>query len=156
MGQVVRMLLVENNRRSSPLWPNWSVMILAKYKHYNCRIHSDWPTKQLDFLNFTMTIKSLIDVCFSISFLHLLWEPQIQNKEATCLVRWWCSSWGNVAIRWGLGLFPKSTFQYGNLSKCGNNQIGFEFWKKLCKEHGISPEGILQVWSSGEIIWRRG
>ncbi len=23
-------------------------------------------------------------------------------------------------------------------------QIGFEFWKKLCKEHGISPEGILE------------
>ena len=31
------------------------------------------------------------------------------------------------------------------LGQCGN-QIGFEFWKKLCKEHGISPEGILQVW----------
>ena len=48
--------------------------------------------------------------------------------------------------------FSKTTFQCGNLSKCGNNQIGFEFWKKLCKEHGISPEGILQVWSIGEII----
>lgn len=29
------------------------------------------------------------------------------------------------------------------LGQCGN-QIGFEFWKKLCREHGISPEGILQ------------
>jgi len=29
------------------------------------------------------------------------------------------------------------------LGQCGN-QIGFEFWKKLCKEHGISNEGILQ------------
>ena len=29
------------------------------------------------------------------------------------------------------------------LGQCGN-QIGFEFWKKLCKEHGISPEGILE------------
>lgn len=29
------------------------------------------------------------------------------------------------------------------LGQCGN-QIGFEFWKKLCKEHGISAEGILQ------------
>ena len=48
--------------------------------------------------------------------------------------------------------FSKTTFQHGNISKCGNNQIGFEFWKKLCKEHGISPEGILQVWSFGEII----
>ena len=48
--------------------------------------------------------------------------------------------------------FSKTTFHYGYLSKCGNNQIGFEFWKKLCKEHGISPEGILQVWSFGEII----
>jgi tubulin gamma len=26
------------------------------------------------------------------------------------------------------------------LGQCGN-QIGFEFWKKLCREHGISPEG---------------
>ena len=26
------------------------------------------------------------------------------------------------------------------LGQCGN-QIGFEFWKKLCKEHGISNEG---------------
>ena len=33
------------------------------------------------------------------------------------------------------------------LGQCGN-QIGFEFWKKLCKEHGISPEGILQVLES--------
>ncbi|XP_065581948.1 tubulin gamma-2 chain-like [Artemia franciscana] len=29
------------------------------------------------------------------------------------------------------------------LGQCGN-QIGFEFWKKLCLEHGISPEGILE------------
>jgi len=29
------------------------------------------------------------------------------------------------------------------LGQCGN-QIGFEFWKKLCREHGISNEGILQ------------
>eukprot|EP00096_Caligus_rogercresseyi_P010311 TRINITY_DN3710_c0_g1_i1.p1 TRINITY_DN3710_c0_g1~~TRINITY_DN3710_c0_g1_i1.p1 ORF type:complete len:462 (+),score=170.65 TRINITY_DN3710_c0_g1_i1:212-1597(+) len=29
------------------------------------------------------------------------------------------------------------------LGQCGN-QIGFEFWKKLCKEHGISPEGMLE------------
>jgi len=29
------------------------------------------------------------------------------------------------------------------LGQCGN-QIGFEFWKKLCKEHGISSEGLLQ------------
>ncbi|XP_031209930.1 tubulin gamma-2 chain [Mastomys coucha] len=28
------------------------------------------------------------------------------------------------------------------LGQCGN-QIGFEFWKQLCAEHGISPEGIL-------------
>ena len=30
------------------------------------------------------------------------------------------------------------------LGQCGN-QIGFEFWKKLCREHGISPEGKLGV-----------
>lgn len=29
------------------------------------------------------------------------------------------------------------------LGQCGN-QIGFEFWKKLCAEHGISPDGILE------------
>lgn len=27
------------------------------------------------------------------------------------------------------------------LGQCGN-QIGFEFWKKLCAEHGISPDGV--------------
>jgi hypothetical protein len=30
------------------------------------------------------------------------------------------------------------------LGQCGN-QIGFEFWKKLCREHGISPEGECSV-----------
>ena len=49
----------------------------------------------------------------------------------------------------GGDFFSKTTFQCGNLSKCGNDQIGFEFWKKLCKEHGISPEGILQVCNIG-------
>ena len=29
------------------------------------------------------------------------------------------------------------------LGQCGN-QIGFEFWKKLCCEHGINPEGVLE------------
>jgi len=33
------------------------------------------------------------------------------------------------------------------LGQCGN-QIGFEFWKKLCKEHGISKDGILQEHAS--------
>lgn len=27
------------------------------------------------------------------------------------------------------------------LGQCGN-QIGFDFWKKLCAEHGISPDGL--------------
>ncbi|XP_017153704.2 tubulin gamma-2 chain [Drosophila miranda] len=29
------------------------------------------------------------------------------------------------------------------LGQCGN-QIGFEFWKRLCLEHGISPDGMLE------------
>lgn len=29
------------------------------------------------------------------------------------------------------------------LGQCGN-QIGMEFWKQLCAEHGISPDGILE------------
>ncbi|GAB0097291.1 Tubulin gamma chain [Sergentomyia squamirostris] len=29
------------------------------------------------------------------------------------------------------------------LGQCGN-QIGFEFWKRLCMEHGISPSGVLE------------
>ncbi|KAH9370360.1 hypothetical protein HPB48_006722 [Haemaphysalis longicornis] len=33
------------------------------------------------------------------------------------------------------------------LGQCGN-QIGFEFWKKLCAEHGISPEGVLESFAS--------
>jgi tubulin gamma len=32
------------------------------------------------------------------------------------------------------------TLQVG---QCGN-QIGSEFWKQLCREHGISPDGILE------------
>lgn len=30
------------------------------------------------------------------------------------------------------------------LGQCGN-QIGFEFWKKICAEHGISPDGLSEV-----------
>ncbi|KAG8034474.1 hypothetical protein G9C98_007550 [Cotesia typhae] len=33
------------------------------------------------------------------------------------------------------------------LGQCGN-QIGFEFWKRLCAEHGISPEGILEEFAT--------
>ncbi|XP_063357784.1 tubulin gamma-1 chain-like [Cydia amplana] len=33
------------------------------------------------------------------------------------------------------------------LGQCGN-QIGFEFWKQLCIEHGISPEGILEEYAT--------
>jgi tubulin gamma len=36
------------------------------------------------------------------------------------------------------------TLQVG---QCGN-QIGDEFWKRLCLEHGISNEGILEEWAS--------
>ncbi|KYN37870.1 Tubulin gamma-1 chain [Trachymyrmex septentrionalis] len=33
------------------------------------------------------------------------------------------------------------------LGQCGN-QIGFEFWKRLCAEHGINPEGILEDYAT--------
>lgn len=33
------------------------------------------------------------------------------------------------------------------LGQCGN-QIGFEFWKRLCAEHGISPEGVLEEYAT--------
>ncbi|KAJ1528441.1 hypothetical protein ONE63_006853 [Megalurothrips usitatus] len=33
------------------------------------------------------------------------------------------------------------------LGQCGN-QIGFEFWKRLCAEHGISSEGILEEFAT--------
>ncbi|KAF4523606.1 hypothetical protein B566_EDAN014580 [Ephemera danica] len=33
------------------------------------------------------------------------------------------------------------------LGQCGN-QIGFEFWKKLCLEHGISPQGLLESFAT--------
>ncbi|XP_037093930.1 tubulin gamma-1 chain [Pollicipes pollicipes] len=33
------------------------------------------------------------------------------------------------------------------LGQCGN-QIGFEFWKKLCAEHGISPDGVLEEFAA--------
>ncbi|CAI2366990.1 unnamed protein product [Moneuplotes crassus] len=32
------------------------------------------------------------------------------------------------------------------VGQCGN-QIGMEFWKQLCMEHGISPEGILEEYA---------
>mmetsp|Transcript_36924 Transcript_36924/g.33193 ORF Transcript_36924/g.33193 Transcript_36924/m.33193 type:complete len:96 (+) Transcript_36924:33-320(+) len=32
------------------------------------------------------------------------------------------------------------TLQVG---QCGN-QVGSEFWKQLCKEHGITPDGTLE------------
>ena len=35
------------------------------------------------------------------------------------------------------------------LGQCGN-QIGFEFWKKVCAEHGISPEGVLEDFATNE------
>ncbi|XP_017462105.1 PREDICTED: tubulin gamma-1 chain-like [Rhagoletis zephyria] len=33
------------------------------------------------------------------------------------------------------------------LGQCGN-QIGFEFWKRLCLEHGISPSGVLEDYAT--------
>ena len=36
------------------------------------------------------------------------------------------------------------TLQVG---QCGN-QIGSEFWKQLCAEHGISADGILQDYAA--------
>ena len=30
-----------------------------------------------------------------------------------------------------------------NVGQCGN-QIGMEFWKQLCLEHGIGPDGMLE------------
>ncbi len=36
------------------------------------------------------------------------------------------------------------TLQVG---QCGN-QIGMEFWKHLCKEHGINQEGILEEYAT--------
>ncbi|OUC50019.1 tubulin/FtsZ family protein [Trichinella nativa] len=33
------------------------------------------------------------------------------------------------------------------LGQCGN-QIGSEFWKTLCAEHGISPEGVLENYAA--------
>ena len=32
---------------------------------------------------------------------------------------------------------------FDQVGQCGN-QIGSEFWKQLCREHGISPNGILE------------
>lgn len=38
------------------------------------------------------------------------------------------------------------------LGQCGN-QIGSEFWKQLCAEHGISPDGTLQEFAQNGIIF---
>eukprot|EP00518_Triparma_eleuthera_P006071 CAMPEP_0182485706 /NCGR_PEP_ID=MMETSP1319-20130603/45730_1 /TAXON_ID=172717 /ORGANISM="Bolidomonas pacifica, Strain RCC208" /LENGTH=447 /DNA_ID=CAMNT_0024687725 /DNA_START=89 /DNA_END=1428 /DNA_ORIENTATION=+ len=37
------------------------------------------------------------------------------------------------------------------IGQCGN-QIGSEFWKQICLEHGISPEGLLQPHPSGTTV----
>lgn len=34
------------------------------------------------------------------------------------------------------------------IGQCGN-QIGSEFWKQLCAEHGISPDGTLHDYAQG-------
>lgn len=39
------------------------------------------------------------------------------------------------------------TLQVG---QCGN-QIGGEFWKQLCLEHGVSPDGMLQTDANPEL-----
>ena len=36
------------------------------------------------------------------------------------------------------------TLQVG---QCGN-QIGMEFWKQLCQEHGINHEGVLEEYAT--------
>ncbi|KAG4076178.1 hypothetical protein HA402_014727 [Bradysia odoriphaga] len=36
------------------------------------------------------------------------------------------------------------------LGQCGN-QIGFEFWKRLCLEHGISPTGVIEDFATDNI-----
>jgi len=35
-------------------------------------------------------------------------------------------------------------FAYSDSLKCVEFTVGFEFWKKLCAEHGISSEGVLE------------
>ena len=34
--------------------------------------------------------------------------------------------------------------------QCGN-QVGFEFWKRMCSEHGIGPDGVLQQFAQDGI-----
>lgn len=29
--------------------------------------------------------------------------------------------------------------------------VGFEFWKKLCAEHGINPEGVLEPFATENV-----
>ncbi|KAH8283499.1 hypothetical protein KR018_004188 [Drosophila ironensis] len=40
------------------------------------------------------------------------------------------------------------------LGQCGN-QIGFEFWKRLCLEHGISPNGLVEDFATDGGIDRK-
>ena len=47
---------------------------------------------------------------------------------------------------------PKKPMRHSKLLKHNNfslsYQIGLEFWKQLCAEHGISPEGVLEDWAT--------
>ncbi|KRZ91561.1 Tubulin gamma-1 chain, partial [Trichinella sp. T8] len=45
-----------------------------------------------------------------------------------------------------LGKMPREMITV-QLGQCGN-QIGSEFWKTLCAEHGISPEGVLENYAA--------
>ena len=45
---------------------------------------------------------------------------------------------------------PLTIFIFIHLGQCGN-QIGGEFWKQLCLEHGINPDGTLQDLPMGQI-----
>lgn len=33
--------------------------------------------------------------------------------------------------------------------------VGFEFWKKLCAEHGINPQGVLEPFATEGVVDRK-
>ncbi|VDP55702.1 unnamed protein product [Schistosoma margrebowiei] len=59
---------------------------------------------------------------------------------------------GNCVIQIGLlrlcATMPRDIITL-QLGQCGN-QIGMEFWKQLCAEHGISPEGTLEEFATSD------
>lgn len=73
---------------------------------------------------------------FSFSFQDLYFEKKL------CRVKSLRCNWDNVEIK--VNQLKKIQREIFHLE----NSVGMEFWKQLCAEHGISPEGKLESFAT--------